>query len=312
MNSPEYGFLVIDKPEGLTSHDVVVCVRRLMKLRRVGHLGTLDPLATGVLPLAFGRATRLIQFLKEGAKVYLGTIQLGHSTSTYDREGEPTSIGTTPCFSQTQLDEICSEMLGEHWQAPPPFSAKKVRGVRAYQLARQGKTPELDAQKVWIRKLQLQKLSPELIHLEIHCSAGTYVRSVAHDIGKRLGCGAYLASLRRLVSGEFGLERAVSLETLRSQGVTVIMDRMIPISQVLNELPELTVGNETARAFAHGRDLVIESSDLGGERGSLVRIFSERRDLLGLAEVQALISNIPHERVMELHLHPRVVLERIG
>jgi len=310
MNNSEPGFLVIDKPEGLTSHDVVVCVRQLMKFRRVGHLGTLDPMATGVLPLAFGRATRLIQFFKEGAKVYLGTVQLGHSTSTYDREGEPTSIWTTPSFSQPQLDEISSEMLGEHWQVPPPYSAKKVRGIRAYQLAREGNPPELEAQKVWIRKLQLQKISPELIHLEMHCSAGTYVRSVAHDIGKRLGCGAYLASLRRLVSGPFGLERAVGLATLRSEGVAAITDRMIPMSQVLNELPELTVGTDKARAFAHGRDLVIESSDLEGEKGGLVRVFSEGRDLLGLAEVQAPISDIPSKRVTGLHLHPRVVLER--
>jgi tRNA pseudouridine55 synthase len=312
MNSPECGFLVIDKPEGLTSHDVVVCVRRLAKLRRVGHLGTLDPMATGVLPLALGKATRLIQFLKEGTKVYLGTIQLGHSTSTFDREGEPTSIWVTPCLSQPQLEKISVEMLGEHWQVPPPFSAKKIRGVRAYQLARQGKTPELEAQKVCIRKLLLQKLSAELIHLEIHCSAGTYVRSVAHDIGKRLECGAYLASLRRLASGEFALDRAVGLETLQSQGQDVLTERMIPISQVLTELPELTVGADTARAFAHGRDLVVESIVLGGEKGDLVRIFSEGRDLLGLAEVQTEISSIPPQRAMELRLHPRVVLQGKG
>src|SRR3974377_840925 len=216
MNSPESGFLVIDKPEGVTSHDVVIFVRRLVKLRRVGHLGTLDPMATGVLPLALGKATRLIQFLIEGTKIYHGTIRLGHSTSTYDREGRPTSNFTIPCFSSATLEKISEELLGEHWQVPPPFSAKKIRGIRAYQLARQGKSPELEAQKVQIRKLVLQKLSAEVIHLEIHCSAGTYVRSIAHEVGKRLGCGAHLASLRRLASGEFGLERAVEMERLTS------------------------------------------------------------------------------------------------
>lgn len=308
MDCLKSGFLIIDKPEGLTSHDVVVHVRRLVEIRRVGHMGTLDPMATGVLPIAFGKATRLIRFLNEGMKVYQGTVQLGFSTDTFDREGEPTSIPIEPCFNAAQLEEISQGMLGEHWQVPPPFSAKKIQGVRAYRLARQGKAPVLEAQKVSITRLAIEVLSANQINLEIQCSAGTYVRSVAHEIGSRLGCGAHLASLRRVASGEFSIEQAVRLESLQSGGLEALKKWVIPMGEVLKGLPELQLGSEATEAFVHGRDFVAERSLLRNLEKPLVRVLSESRELLGLAELKPGQSVDETKREKELYLQPKVVL----
>ena len=312
MNSPGSGFLVVDKPEGLTSHDVVVRVRQLMKLRRVGHMGTLDPMATGVLPIAFGKATRLIQFLSEGMKIYHGTIQLGFSTSTFDREGEPTSIPVTPCFDPPQLDAISRGMLGEYWQVPPPFSAKKIQGVRAYRLARQGKAPELEARKVWIYRLVIEKLSADQISLEIHCTTGTYVRSVAHEIGSKLGCGTHLASLRRLASGEFSLERSIDLDSMQSLGRDKLGEWVISMNEVLKDLPELLVGAKTMRAFFHGCDFMSESCLPSSPARPLVRILSENRELLGLAAIKPDQACIGFKGGEGLRLQPKVVLIERG
>ena len=224
----------------MTSHDVVQVVRRRLGLRKVGHLGTLDPMATGVLPLALGKATRLVEFLKGGRKVYEGTIRLGFSTNTYDREGEPASDVMEPRVTQEQLSQQAAGMLGEQLQMPPPFSAKKLQGVPAYRLARQGKPVPLTACPVHIDALSftLSGSTTDEVEFTICCSAGTYVRSVAHDLGSNLGCGAHLVRLRRTGSGEFSLQQSMSLAEFNQASIEDLTARLIPLNQRLERISQ--------------------------------------------------------------------------
>ena len=239
----------------MTSHDVVRVVRGRLGVRKVGHLGTLDPMATGVLPLALGKATRLVEFLKSGRKVYEGTIRLGFSTNTYDREGEPTSDLIETRVTQEQLIQQAASMSGDQLQMPPPFSAKKHQGVPAYRLARQGKPVPLVACPVRIDALTftLSASTSNQVEFTICCSAGTYVRSVAHDLGTNLGCGAHLVRLRRSESGEFSLRQSISLKDFAQSSIEALTARLIPLNQVLTEYPALRVDDETETGIALGK-----------------------------------------------------------
>lgn len=302
------GFFVIDKPEGLTSHDVVQAVRSHLRIRRVGHLGTLDPMATGVLPLAIGKATRLIQFLIGGLKVYRGTIRLGFSTDTFDREGQATSAPAVPDFSPQQLRETGQRMLGEQLQTPPPFSAKKVGGIRSYQLARQGVEVPLAARRVYIERLQFIQRQANEVDFEIHCSAGTYVRSVAHELGKKLACGAHLASLRRMAAGEFYLDRAITLDSFVSSSWTELTNHFISVNEVLRDLPELEVDPETQDRLNHGSDFSVKTKDFQTKPGTVFRMVSPSGKLLGLAEALSLPSARQIPASPQPYFHPKLVL----
>ena len=204
------GFLVIDKPEGLTSHDVVQRVRRIANQRRVGHLGTLDPLATGVLPIALGEATKLSQLLTHGAKSYRGKVQLGVETTTYDREGEVVARTDGPWPTRAELEKALSAFAGEIEQVPPPYSAVKQGGQAAYRRARRGEEVKLEPRRVSISRVELTSYEPPLVSLEVDCSAGTYLRSMAHDLGAALGTGAHLHELCRTRSGPFQLSQSIT------------------------------------------------------------------------------------------------------
>ncbi len=193
----------MDKPAGWTSHDVVNKIRRIAGERSVGHLGTLDPLATGVLPLLVGRATRLAKFYGSSDKVYEATIRFGFATTTYDTEGDATTDAVSVTLDREQLDGALAQFRGPISQVPPAFSAKKIRGVAAYKLARRDQVVELAPVNVEIHSLELLRVSGDMVELRVHCSSGTYIRSLAHDLGQVLGCGAHLTVLRRTRSGEF-------------------------------------------------------------------------------------------------------------
>ena len=208
------GVIVVDKPEGLTSHDVVNRVRRLANTRKVGHLGTLDPMATGVLPLVLGRATRLAQFFSSGEKAYDARVQFGWSTDTYDREGEPSSEPVEPRFTRAELDDVLARFRGGFLQTPPPFSAKKVAGTPAYRLARKGTPVDLKPVQVHVFELDVLEFEGATARIRLRCSAGTYLRGIAHDVGRELGCGAFLTALRRTASGEFAEGQASTLDSL--------------------------------------------------------------------------------------------------
>lgn len=266
------GVLVIDKPADLTSHDVVVEIRRKLGIRKAGHLGTLDPMATGVLPICVGKATRLSQFLAGSAKEYFGEIRLGFSTDTYDREGRPTSREEPAPDDRAAVEAAMASFVGTLDQLPPGFSAKKVGGVEAYKLARKGRPAALKPVQVTVGAFRLTRWAPPALEFQVACSAGTYIRSLAHDLGQRLGCGAHLTSLRRTRSGEFHLEQARLIDLA---GWTDV----IPLERLREDLPRIEVPAEEEHRVGHGIPVgaMVE--------GPLARIFNKRGELIAVAAV---------------------------
>ena len=256
------GVIVVDKPEGWTSHDVVGKVRGMVggKPRgspktKVGHLGTLDPIATGVLPLVIGHATRLAQFYTHSDKIYEGVVRFGWATNTYDRAGEPLGEPREFRMDAEELERHLEEFRGRIMQTPPPVSAKKVDGRRAYELARKDIAVELAPVAVEIYELTVLAIEGADLRMRVHCSGGTYMRSIAHDLGQLFGCGAHLAELRRLASGEFLIEQArtiAQLETLAGDGR--LTDAIVPAAQMMPAFPTVYVDDLTAGQIRNGRN----------------------------------------------------------
>ena len=247
------GLLVIDKPPGMTSHDVVQRVRRWAKQRRVGHLGTLDPRATGVLPLALGEATKLSQLLTLGRKVYCSEITLGVETTTYDREGEVTAEMQGPWPTRDALEKALEPFRGEIEQVPPPYSALKLGGEPAYKRARRGEEVVLEPRPVTIYRLDLLAYEPPRVDLEVECSAGTYLRSLAHDLGESLGTGGHLSKLCRTRSGPFLLDQAIKLDDL--EGLDARSSGLVRPMSAATGLPSFDVDARTARRVGQGVQL---------------------------------------------------------
>ena len=246
------GVLLVDKPAGPTSHDVVARVRRLTGQRRAGHTGTLDPFATGLLVICLGRATRLARFLSGTDKSYRATIRFGFATDTYDRTGRPVARegDRAPGAPEpAQLEAALEAFRGVIRQTPPPYSAKKIAGKRAHALARAGEEVKLEPVEVTIHELELVELEGELAVVRLRASSGTYVRSLAHDLGGRLGTGAHLTELRRTRVGEFSVEDAVTLSALE-EGTG---GSPIPADQALPHLPAVSVEPAAVERLAHGR-----------------------------------------------------------
>ncbi len=249
------GVIVVNKPEGWTSHDAVNKMRRLAGLRRVGHLGTLDPMATGVLPLVIGPATRLAQFYARNDKVYDAVIHFGYSTDSFDRDGTPTSPVTEPVITRKQLEPLLERFRGTIRQTPPAISAKKIGGTRAYRLARKHVAVEMKPVEVTIHLLDLVECRGSEARLIVHCSAGTYLRALARDLGELLGCGAFLKTLERTRSGDFTLEQARSLEELEEMAREErLIQVLIPAAELLPEFPSEVVDPVTAGFIRQGRD----------------------------------------------------------
>jgi len=288
------GVLVIDKPAGLTSHDVVNRVRRILHERSVGHLGTLDPLATGVLPLVTGRMTRLAQFYTASEKTYEGMIRFGFATDTYDAEGEPLGPAQTVKATLKELREISTRFQGRIRQMPPPFSAKKIHGVPAYKLARKHREVELKPVEVEIKEFDLLDWDGEQAHFRARVASGTYMRSVAHEMGQTLGCGAHLASLRRTTLGEFAIADAHTLEELdqaAQQGQAE--DLFIHPRKLLPEMPGVTANDEAMARIRAGR--AVNLPELS--RARQVKVFYGQSELIAIAT-----------RVAGTLFHPKIVL----
>jgi tRNA pseudouridine55 synthase len=255
LSTPEEfsGVLIIDKPAGLTSHDVVAKVRKLLGVRQVGHFGTLDPFATGVLPLSVGKATRFAQFYLKSRKAYDGAMRFGYATDTYDATGKPTSDPVIPQLDWAKLEMIFQEFTGRVMQTPPAFSAKHVAGRRAYELARRQKPVQLNPVEVEIYALELLGIEGDRVHFAVECSGGTYVRALAHDIGQKVGCGAHLAQLRRTAVAEFKENRAVTLEQLESAVREGKLEGCrVPLEALLPDCPELVVRGREEVSVRHG------------------------------------------------------------
>ncbi|MGA2879134.1 MAG: tRNA pseudouridine(55) synthase TruB [Bryobacteraceae bacterium] len=280
------GVIVVDKPEGLTSHDVVNRMRRLGNTRKVGHLGTLDPMATGVLPLVMGRATRLAQFFSSGEKTYDAKVQFGWATDTYDREGSAMSEPVSPHFTRAELEEVLGRFRGPILQTPPPFSAKKVAGTPAYRLARKHIAVELKPVEVTVFALDLVEFDGVTARICVRCSAGTYLRGIAHDVGQQLGCGAFLTALRRTASGEFTESHSRTLEALEELARAGLLDQaLIPSASVLPEIPNATVDALTAGQIRHGKDFRL-SPFVERAGAKYVKALSVEGDLIAIGEVR--------------------------
>ena len=236
------GILVVDKPRGKTSHDVVESVRRLVGFRQIGHLGTLDPLATGVLVLALGRATRLARFYGERRKRYTCAVRFGFATDTYDADGEPVSEDAAPELEAEQLEKMAAQFVGKTMQKPPSFSAKKIKGRPAHELARKHKPVDLAPVEVCVYEFKLTGVQGSQARFSVECGSGTYIRSLAHDMGALHGAGAHLAEIVRTAVGEFTLDHATSLADLveaAKQGK--LAERIIKLENLLPDLPRATV-----------------------------------------------------------------------
>jgi tRNA pseudouridine55 synthase len=303
------GILIIDKPEGWTSHDVVARARRVLREKRVGHTGTLDPFATGVLVLLVGRATRLAQFHAGAEKEYLATIRLGFATDTGDLTGERRAgEGTADCstLKLEELEAALAPLRGEFGQVPPMYSAKKVAGKKLYELARRGEEVERKAVPVRVGEFEIVADENEApiktnedgtcdVRARVVCSAGTYVRALAESFGENLKTGAHLAALRRTRAGEFGLERAVSLEELPKL-VEEGTEFLVPLEAALPRLPSAHLTAEEARRVRHGAAVAARESS-GWEDGAHVALLDERGALLAVGAYDA-AADLLRPRVM--------------
>ncbi|MEO8595692.1 MAG: tRNA pseudouridine(55) synthase TruB [Candidatus Solibacter sp.] len=288
--------IVIDKPEGWTSHDVVGKVRRIARTKKVGHLGTLDPMATGVLPLVIERATRLAQFYIKSDKIYEGTVRFGWSTASYDRESEPTSEKVDVQLAAEQLEAAMEAFRGEIDQRPPAVSAKKVDGRRAYELARKNIAVDLPPVRVHIYELTLLELKGSEARMRVHCSGGTYMRSIAHDLGQALGCGAHLTELRRLASGEFEIGQARTLAQLEALAAEDrLVDAFVPTAKLLPAFPSVFVDDVTAAQVRHGRNFPA-SPFRTGEPTKFVKAVTRSGDMVAIGEI--VLPNLYHPVVV--------------
>ncbi len=273
------GVLIVDKPLGMTSHQVVQVIRRGTHIKRAGHTGTLDPRASGVLVILIGPAVRLSQYLSAEDKRYQATIKLGEKTDTYDAEGKITGTSEVN-VTHAQFEEALKQFVGEIEQVPPPYSAIKVKGRHAYDLARKGEEVKLEPRLINMYSLDLLEWnSPEAI-LDVHCSSGTYVRSLAYDLGEILECGAYLTGLRRTKSGRFTLRDAVPLGKLTEAFETNSWYQyLIPAAEALSDWPSITLSNEEVELVKHGRRIPREE---GPEK--MVRAITEQGELVALMQ----------------------------
>ena len=265
----------------MTSHDVVARLRRATGEKSIGHLGTLDPMATGVLPLLLGKYTRLAQFYGAHEKTYTGTIRFGFSTDTYDAEGTPTSEPTHRSFTLEQLRAAAGRYSGEIDQLPPPISAKKIGGKAAYKIARSGETPKLKMARVHIAEFTILSLEGELAAFYMRISAGGYVRSVAHELGQVLCCGAHLASLRRTASGPFSIEQAIPLSDVESLAREGQLTARLPHPRtLLPELPAVTADEQTLSRLRNGMQINLPEFT----QAPLVKVFYGQRELVAIGK----------------------------
>jgi tRNA pseudouridine55 synthase len=276
------GLFVIDKPGGMTSHDVVSRLRRITGEKSIGHLGTLDPMATGVLPLLLGKLTRLAQYFSSAEKSYTGTIRFGFATDTYDAEGQPSSAHVNPELTLEQVQQIADRFYGTMQQMPPPFSAKKIAGTPAYKLARAGKPVELKHATVHIESFEITGLNGDEASFTLSISAGGYVRSIAHEMGQALGCGAHLTSLRRTRAGVFTLVQACKLDELQllAGDLPALEEKSVHPRSLLPEMPDVTADEQVLGRLRNGAQVNLPEFS----SAPLVKVFAGQRDLAAIAQ----------------------------
>jgi len=276
------GALVVDKPVGMTSHDVVQAIRNGTNLRRAGHTGTLDPRASGVLVILVGPAVRLSEYVSASDKRYQAIIRLGGSTDTFDAEGLVTPAKDPVNVTEAQFEEALKSFIGEIEQTPPPYSAVKVQGRKAYEMAREGEEVELAPRKITVHHLEVLEWTPPEVVIDVHCSSGTYVRSLANDLGVMLGCGAYLVGLRRTKSGRFSLRDAVPLRKLQEAFTAGNWYQyLIPAAEALGDWPAVELNPDEVEGVRHGHRVKV----VGEPAETKVRGVSTQGELVALMEL---------------------------
>ena len=276
------GALVVDKPVGMTSHDVVQAIRNGTGLRRADHTGTLDPRASGVLVILVGPAVRLSEYVSASDKRYQAIIRLGGSTDTFDAEGQVTLSKDPLTVTEAQFEEALKTYIGEIEQTPPPYSAVKVQGRKAYEMARQGEEVELAPRKITVHHLEVLEWTPPEVVIDVHCSSGTYVRSLANDLGIKLGCGAYLVGLRRTKSGRFTLRDSVPLRKLQEAFTAGNWYQyLIPAAEALGDWPAVELNPDEVEDIRHGH----RAKDVGETPETKVRGVSTQGELVALMEL---------------------------
>lgn len=274
------GILLLDKPAGYTSNQALQKIKRLYGACKAGHTGSLDPIATGLLPLCFGEATKVSQFMLESDKRYWTRIKLGVETRTYDSEGEV--VATRPVdVSKRDLERELSKFVGEIEQLPPMYSAIKIGGEALYKLARKGIEVERQLRAVTIHELQLLSFEGDIVEIDMSCTKGTYVRTVAHDLGQNLGCGAHVVGLRRLQVGDFGIDEVVTLEALEAMSVEERDALLLPVDEALQGLPEVSLTSLATHYLVQGQ---VVSAQHGHSPG-WVRLYEEGKRFLGMGEI---------------------------
>ena len=275
------GILLIDKPHGMTSNQVLQRAKRILQACKAGHTGSLDPIATGLLPLCFGEATKVSQFMLDADKQYWVRIKLGESTTTYDIEGEVVSTGAVN-VDRRQIEKALKSFTGTISQLPPMYSAVKQGGQALYKLAREGKEVERNPREVTVYRIDILDFDGEYLELEILCSKGTYVRTIAHDLGQVLGCGAHVVELRRLGVGDFRIDEAVDLEDIEElQSPDEIERLLLPVDEALLGLPDVTLTSLATHYLLQGQPVTARH----GQEPGLVRLYSDENAFLGMGEV---------------------------
>ena len=232
-NNDPIGVLLVDKPQGMTSHDIVARMRRVFRIKKIGHAGTLDPMATGLLLILVGKATKVSQFLMSMDKEYTGTVKLGETTDSQDADGEIVETKPVPELTQADVEEVMATFMGDQYQTPPMFSAKKVNGQKLYKLARQGLTIEREARVIHVNRYDILDFNLPEVSVIVGSSKGTYIRTLAYDLGERLGCGGHLSALRRTQVGKFRIEDANTLEEIENMAPSELRTKLIPVNQAV-------------------------------------------------------------------------------
>jgi tRNA pseudouridine55 synthase len=295
------GFVMVDKPKGITSFDVIRYLRRLLKVRKMGHMGTLDPNATGLLPICIGRATRLSRFLLSADKRYQATIRLGRCTTTYDAQGDPVGDPVEPPeLSEAEFERLLDGFRGTFKQRPPIYSAKKIEGKRLYQYAREGRDLEPDEYDVHIAKLDVLARERDKVELDIFSSSGMYVRSLANDLGKIIGCGAHLEELTRLEVGGLSLESAFTLEQMEKMVASGDLSFILPMADLLPDYPAFEVNINQMERIRNGNPIVVTAP--AAKANQPVRLIGPNGDLLAVGMLKRPLGSA------QAQVHPKVVL----
>ena len=303
------GLLIVDKPEGITSLDVVREIKRRFRVKKAGHIGTLDPFATGVLPIVINEGTKLVPFLKEGPKEYEGTLQLGEETNTDDRTGQVVLKQPWEGIQPEKVEALIQTFLGKIRQTPPMFSAIKMQGRPLYRLAREGIEVERKEREIEIYNIQMEKIELPWVHFKVSCSKGTYIRTLGRDIGRKIGCGAHLLRLRRIRSGPFRLEQAISWESLKDLSrPDHLHPWLISLSQALPSLPEMIGDEQLVKKVRVGKEMMVQ--DLSPqtlpafEKGEWLKMYSPQEGLVAILKSEVKGTDIPWANPEAVALRP--------